>query len=200
MKTAFAKIREFSTYTKGWDFGEGDSFSPKTIVQAFVINRSLINFRTPETDAFPCSEGKIAVTAYDGPWYWEFVIKKDGKIDHIVEKGDDIIEENKGLSFQEVLKLIKTCPIRRETPIWSRYESLIKRNTTPEKEDLEARLSRQQVTVQLMFPEYPLLTRSALKIHLTTSAPISQNFMQAPQEPPLSFGNSTHRSSPRSTV
>lgn len=196
MKTAFAKIQEFSTYTKGWDFGEGDSFSSRTIMRAFILNRCLLAFRTSETDAFPGSDGKIVVTAYADSWCWEFTVQENGTIGYIVEEDDNIVEEHEGLLFKEALLIIKTRPIERRNPIWSQYESLTKRNMTKEKKDSEVK-PLNQLVMNLAFPVFPLSTQNVLRTPPIGSAHTSRSTMLVPQEFQLSFGNLTPKFSPK---
>ena len=104
-KSAREKILDFRHYSKGWDYGEGNPFSPETIRRALLINRMIIAKCTPETDAFPGPDGDIMVTAYCDPWYWEFLIDASGRVTYIAEKDDVVTDEREGLSYDEALHL-----------------------------------------------------------------------------------------------
>ncbi len=63
-ETTADKIRGFGGFKAGWHYGEGIPFPALAIDLALRVETMLRDAGYPATDAFPGTDGEIAVTGY----------------------------------------------------------------------------------------------------------------------------------------
>ena len=114
------KIRGFSSFKKGWHFGEG--VPPSKELLKIAVNMAdrvaLSGFRS---DAFPGIDGEIMVTAYHGGDYLEFTFETDGTVTFVREKGETEIAYEEKLTFKQAKKRLNDFGIEK---IWKNLSGL----------------------------------------------------------------------------
>jgi hypothetical protein len=74
------KISSFAALPQGWDYGKGGPIPQETLDAAFEWSRYLRARGFWDTDAFPGSDGEIAVAAELGDHYLEIIVEPDGNV------------------------------------------------------------------------------------------------------------------------
>ena len=105
------KIKSFQSYTKGWNFGEGQEFNKKIIKKAIDLVEFSHDCGFQEMDAFPGLNGEIMVTLYLDCEYWEFTIESEKSVTFVYEYDDEVILYKEKLHFNNILRKIKDIAI-----------------------------------------------------------------------------------------
>jgi len=94
------KILTFSSFEKGWHFGEGVP-PTKDILQQAVGMSDRIAISGFRSNAFPGIDGEIMVTAYHGKNYLEFTFETDGTVTFVREKEEIEVAYEEKLTFDQ---------------------------------------------------------------------------------------------------
>ncbi len=142
------KIIDFrDNLKKGWDYGEGESFSDETAELALRINRRGKMFSL-QSDAFPGIGGNIIVRFYKNEEVLEISVNHDGTFDILHEIDDEDVWETEGGSIFKALLSITHFKEGK----WPTSDSSTADDMTSKKEDSSARRSSHSMV------EYPSWT------------------------------------------
>ena len=83
------KIARFLNLKPGWNFGNGVVPDKAAVERALELNRALCSAGLDETDAFLSEDGEIMVTAYSGPFTFEFEVEPGDAYTSISINHDD---------------------------------------------------------------------------------------------------------------
>lgn len=120
------KILGFGEFQEGWHFGEeGVPFEKEIITYAVSLNREAVRRGFQRTNAFPGTDGSIAVTAYFREQYLEFTVEPDGRITLYHEQAHEEVSCSEGLSLQEAKRAI-----REFSEKWLGFASSVENATT----------------------------------------------------------------------
>jgi hypothetical protein len=96
------KIRAFANFPAGWHHGRGRPFAAQTISDAIELVSSVLILKNSEqSDAFPGTNGEIALRFYEGSDVHEFTIERTGRVEYAhevdgVDQGDPILAPSVG--------------------------------------------------------------------------------------------------------
>jgi hypothetical protein len=103
------KIKSFSKLEKNWNFGRGDAILPQAIEDALALNNYAVGCGL-KTDAFPCDDGGVLVTAYKDGKCLEVIVDGDVfKFECVIDSVNNNDESEVNLErIEDVFKLIET--------------------------------------------------------------------------------------------
>lgn len=105
-KDTHQKLHSFKSLDTGWCYGEGVPISDAIVALACQLNDAAWSAGFHATDAFPGIDGGISLTLYQGEDFYEFILKHEGTITFIHERGDQEIEYLESIAAQTALALI----------------------------------------------------------------------------------------------